>query len=583
MLPLVAAGLLLSWVLCTAVLIGLGSLVLDRFVDSCRLLDGFWMGLAIAVAFLEVWSLLRPITPTAALLLVAAGVSGLAWHRKGISRRSAKAIRGVGWPVLVYAPIVGFIAVRSCGPCDYYDTGLYGAPAIRWIVSYAAVPGLANLHERFGFNSSVFLCDAVLDQRIWPSLYFHFFTGLMLAAMWAAIFPSVVRVVRGAPTSVADYFQALLTIPAASWAARSKIVGTITDQPSAIVCLVAAGILFSELSRGAENRDEPGGGQVRIVFAATLAALGLTFKLSAIVFSVLAWAVAFAWLRSSSKQSNQRGVWLAACILLPAAILVPWLIRGVILSGYPFYPSAALGIPADWHLPAGLANREAHVIHSFSLNQVYAHTPAKMMAWGRLGAAGRWFFGVVRIREAFQAPFLISIVGGAALFACSFRAAQQNANLNRPLWLLVPSIGGIVFWLIKAPDPRFGEAALWALAATLGALGMASSTMRFQWVRPRVVAAGLLAATLWCLSGVGWLQPYRPLWSIHGLTPLPVARVATRSTTSGLLVFVPVSGDQCWDEPLPCTPYFDSTLRMRSPGNLGQGFESEGLQNSPID
>jgi hypothetical protein len=541
------------------------------------------MGLAIAVGFLEIWSLLRPITATAALVLAAVGVLGLAWHRKGIFRWSARAILGMGWPLLVYILIAGFLAIRSSGPCDHYDTGLYGAPAIRWIVTYAAVPGLANLHERLGFNSSVFLCDATLVQGLWPSLYFHFFTGLMLAAMWAEIFPSVVRVVRGAPVSPADYFQSFLVIPAASWAARSKIVGTITDQPSAIVCLIAAGILFSELSRGAENRDERGGGQVRIVVAATLAALGLTFKLSAVVFSALAWAVAFALLRSSSKQSNQWGVWLAACILLPAAILVPWLIRGVILSGYPFYPSAAFGIPAAWRLPAALASREAHAIYSFSLNQVYAHTPAKMMAWGRLGAAGCWFFGVLRIREAFQVPFLISIVGAAALFACRFRAAQQNTNLNRPLWLLFPSIGGIVFWLIKGPDPRFGEAGLWALAATLGGLGMASSAVRFQWVRPWVVAAGLVAAMLWCLSGAGWLQPYRPLRSINGLAPLPDARVATRSTTSGLMVYVPVSGDQCWDAPLPCTPYFDKTLRLRSAGNWGGGFASEGLQDSPTD
>ena len=580
MLPLVAAGLLLSWVLCTAVLIGLGSLVLDRFVDSCRLLDGFWMGLAIAVAFLEIWSLLRPITPTTALLLVVAGVVGLAWHRKEISRRSAKAIRGVGWPVLVYVPIVGFIAVRSCGPCDYYDTGLYGAQSVHWIVTYPVVLGLANLHWRLGINSSVFLCDAAMHQVGWPNLYFHFFTGLMLAALWATIFPSLIRLVRGAPVSTADYFQSLLVIPASSWAVRSKIVGTLTDEPASVVCLCAAGILFSALSREEGKNHGEQGGHARLAVAASLAALGVTFKLSTIVFAAFAWAIAFVWLFSSSRHSRRRGVWITASVVLPAAILVPWLIRGLMLSGYPFFPNATLGIPADWRVPAALANIFTGWVHSFAVGQAYELAPAgKIAALGRFGEAARWFLGLARNREGFQVPFLLSITGAVALLVCGLR--PEHARRNRSLWLLLPALGGVVFWLVEAPDPRFGQAAIWTLAATLGSLGIVASAARLKWVSPRLVAAGLLLAMLWCLFSFGWRQSYRPLESVRELVPLPEVRVVARRTASGLTVYVPAEGNQCWDAPAPCTPYFDNTLRLRSSGNLGGGFDSEGFPELP--
>ncbi|MGC1829095.1 MAG: hypothetical protein WA405_09410 [Candidatus Acidiferrales bacterium] len=579
-LALVAAEILLTWVLCTAVLIGLGSLILRNFGGGCRLLDEFWMGLAVAVLTLEVWSLLRPVTPAAALLLTAAGVLGLVWNRKGILRQSEEVLKGLGLPVLVYILIAAYIALRSCGPCDYYDTGLYGAQSVHWIVTYPAVLGLANLHWRLGINSSVFLCDAAMRQGAWPSLYFHFFTGLMLAALWAAIFPSIIRLVRGAPASAADYFQAFLAIPASSWAVRSKIVGTLTDEPAAVACLFAAGILFGELSREeGENRGEHDS-HARLIVAASLAALAISFKLSVIVFAALAWAVVLIWLCSFSRQIRRRGAWITASIVLPAAILFPWLIRGFMLSGYPFFPSAMLGIPADWRVPAALANIYTGWVHSFAVNQAYELAPpGKITVLGKFGGAARWILGLMRNREAFQVPFLLSIAGAAALLVCGLKPAHMRRN--RALWLLLPSLGGIAFWLAEAPDPRFGQAAIWTLAATLGSLGIVASGARLKWLRPRLVAAGLLLAMLWCLFSYGWQQSYRPLESVREMVPLSDVRVVARQTASGLIVYIPAEGNQCWDAPVPCTPYFDDTLRLRSPGNLGGGFVSEGLPELP--
>ena len=45
-----------------------------------------------------------------------------------------------------------------------------------------------------------------------------------------------------------------------------------------------------------------------------------------------------------------------------------------------------------------------------------------------------------------------------------------------------------------------------------------------------------------------------------------------KETSSGLIVYVPVSGDQCWDAPIPCTPYYSSKLELRMPEKLSRGF-----------
>ena len=43
----------------------------------------------------------------------------------------------------------------------WYDTLLYHAQVVKWNFTYPAVPGLAILHERFGYNSSFHLFAAM--------------------------------------------------------------------------------------------------------------------------------------------------------------------------------------------------------------------------------------------------------------------------------------------------------------------------------------------------------------------------------------------------------------------------------------
>src|SRR5439155_15277043 len=58
--------------------------------------------------------------------------------------------------------------------------------------------------------------------------------------------------------------------------------------------------------------------------------------------------------------------------------------------------------------------------------------------------------------------------------------------------------------------------------------------------------------------------------STSGWQPVPRAVLTTRTTASGLAVYVPQKG-QCWDSPLPCTPYFDSRLALREPPDFRHG------------
>ena len=68
------------------------------------------------------------------------------------------------WPAL--SLLLFFISwlivlLINAGPVIMDDTESYHLQSIKWIQEYGTVPGLVNLHERFGFNSSWFSCVAL--------------------------------------------------------------------------------------------------------------------------------------------------------------------------------------------------------------------------------------------------------------------------------------------------------------------------------------------------------------------------------------------------------------------------------------
>jgi len=567
MLILSAFEVFFTWGIIAITLIGIGSIVLGVFSEENSLIDTFWMGLAVSVALLEIWSFVFPITFSTTLFLSCVGILGLFLNRSSVG----SGLRAV-WPGSRWVPFIGiaftfFLALRSCGPCEYYDTGLYGAPVIRWMQTYPVVPGLANLHGRFGFNSSVLLCIAALGQGVWKDLGFHLFTGFMLSAMWATLLPACVRVVRRAVASPADWFYAILAVPTFFWTARSRIVGTQTDEPATVVCLVATGILLEHLCR--EERAQHKTHAPRLVLATALFSLAVAFKVSTIVFALLAWCLAFRGLSLLGWSTSQRNKYLFGALVLSALIVVPWCARGIISSGYPFYPATVLAFPVAWKVPLSVARWYAIGVQSWGRIPDVPFRDTQGFHW-----LSEWFNHAIRNRSSFQLPLAISLAGLVGGLTSRLRGKR---HLARPwLSLLFPSLVSIIFWFGASPDLRFAQFAIWTTAATLGAWGIVSLDLQLHRPGSNVALVALVLSSVWCLISVGWKEPVVSLRGVQRPPPLPKSAVVLRHTLSGLAVYVPAEGDQCWDAPLPCTPYFDESLRLRNPSSLRWGFISDG-------
>jgi len=561
-------AILATWGIVAIALVGVGALVLRRFDDEYFALDAFWVGLGVSVALLEIWSFFWPVNAGAAILICCAGAAGLTENRAILWRWFGDALRTARWWTLAFAAIAVFLAWRATGPCDYYDTGLYGAAAVKWISTYPVVPGLANLHGRFGFNSSVLLCVAALSQGLWRGLGFHLFTGFVNAAMWLSILPACSRLIRRTSTSHVDWFYAILAIPTGFWAVRTSIVGTQTDEPATIICWVAAGMLFEQLDR--KSAEENGRlSYSRLVAACGLFALAVAFKETTAVFALLGWCLAFGCIWSMARSAAKRSACIAGALVLSSLIVIPWLARGVILSGYPFFPVTALSFPVDWKTPTEMANWYARGSQSWGRMPDVELADTRGWAWVR-----PWVEQAVRNRSGFQVPLLISVCGLA--IALGVRARGKNGKAYAWLWILVPALAGTVVWFIASPAARFGQFAIWTTAAVLGTWGIASLTTEARGTgMTRVILTGLVGLLIWCVISFGWRPPYERLFAAKPLEPLPKAEMVERTTLTGLTVYVPKEGNQCWDAPLLCTPYFDGTLRLRNPESLRSGFRSQ--------
>lgn len=563
--------ILITWGACALTLVGVGSCILRWFNREFALIHAFWIGLAVSVVILQLWNLFEPINIVADLLIAIVGSAGIVWSRSNVLRKVGE-IGNIGTFILfLYFLIVLSLAIRAVGPCDHFDTGLYGATAVRWATTYPVVPGLAKLHGRLGFNSSVTLCTAALSQGIWRSAGHHLFAGLLVSGFWATIGPGLGRVLRGTSTSATDWFHSILFVPAIFWTTQAHLVGTMTDLPASLTCVVAVGMLFAELedSRTTIWTEDH---RIASVVGTTLLALATTFKLSVAVFAASSWVLWVSWLYFRNLPGKSYLKFVVASCALSTTLIAPWLIRGILLSGYPFYPQTLFSFGVDWRVSVEACNWELAWIRSWGRKPWVDLADTRGFAW-----FAPWFHTNILAREAFQVPLVLSLLGGVGTVVSSRRLRFANGKLEPWLWLFVPSFVALLIWFLQSPAPRFAEAAIWTMAAVLAtsAIVRITSTVRGGWLS-RAFGILIIVTGAWCIAPHRlWTHVYKPLLTSYSPLEMPKAEVQPIATTSGLIVFWRMDGQQCWDAPLPCTPYFDKTLRLRRPGNLRMGFDSD--------
>jgi hypothetical protein len=583
MLLLVGAmtSVLLTWTLLFAVFVGMGLLVRRAFGlrprGPAHCLDSFWIGWVAFLLVLQPWHLWMRIDWRPLAFAMALGAIGLCWNARDLGRMITRPTR----LRMVFASVLCLGAVglanRAVGPVLTFDTGVYHLGAVRWATSYAAVPGLGNLQVQLANNSSHFLYAAALEVGPWWGRSQHLANGLLLLALWAQISLSCAAVIGKLERSnPCDVFWLLLLPYVVDQMLGRNVSDLSPDLATFALGLAVTGTLLSLLYRRDDGPEER---EYRLFCAFSLAAAGLVVKLSFAVFGLASGATALLiwWCRKPVGEFS-RSVrvfgWATAALV---GILVPWMTRSVVLSGYVAYPNSVGFFSVDWRMPPEVLLRARTTIRAF------ARFPG---FWGdeeasQVLANWDWFVPwLVRMlqehRHRLVVPMLLAL--GAAAWSTLLRRRRSALRQNHArdgrgfpdLLVLLPAMLALIFWFLVAPDPRFAGASFAILAPIIVALTFARSAAGERRRILHVGAGVAIAISLaWLVLGWSWIPP----GGDFGFHPLPTPQVEPFRTSSGLTVNVPRSrGDRCWNATLPCSSRLYQNIALRHPGDLSYGF-----------
>jgi hypothetical protein len=544
-----------------------------------RFLGNVWLGWAAVLVLLMAVHHARAIDGPVSLALLLAGLLLAAvllpWRgwRRYAARLPAAFRRTVAGAVAFWALWIGY---RALGYPDFCDVGLYYLNVIRWTNEFPLVPGLANLHGRFGFNNVNLLHAAWLNFFPW---FGHGYSVAFGVCLLPAIAEGGIALLR---TGCAMFRRGRIFPDAAAAALLLPLLVAvacnfpISAPVSDFFNIALLAVAFVRVCRMARRLASPDGLRTDVVVFAALAATSIAVKVSQIVvMPALGTVAAFLALRGHRMDLRRTGKTLACALPLPLALLALWLARGIFLSGYPLYPSVTFSAEVDWKVPAWIAQEEMNSIRAWA-RQPYVPWQQVFGKWDWLGV---WFRTLVTNPVYWLLILLpLAALAGALLLAVLSPRRMQPSRAACPAALIWPLILGIAFWFQMAPSARFVGAQFWCLAAV-------------AWVRlldgrrlllPRRVVFAALLAVLFLPVALGVAlrpgQVFVPL--ARGFAALPVIPLKSAPLAPGVRVWTPVTGGECWDSPLPSTQRVIEGLSLRGP-DLRSGFVIRAETGSP--
>jgi hypothetical protein len=437
------------------------------------------------------------------------------------------------------------------------DTGIYHAQTIRWIETYPAVPGLANLHARFGYNSSWMMANAIFSFSFLGLRSFHFLTGFLFLIS-GLYFYSGVKNILDRKADISDVLKIGFLFSLFIFLInQSSSPGT--DAPATIFIWV----IICECVRLLEQKAKFNLADFFIV--SIFAVFCITIKMSAAPLLLGIIPVLVGLLVERKLKLS------VALIVTMAVLLLPFIARNLIISGYFVFPGPAIDLfRFDWRVPIETLQNEISTIHWFAAiphmdqDQFWS---LKMSEWVPI-----WFGNLIPRHKAILAgliflPFLLALLE-------FFKSWRKLVSDNRMRFVvLLFAYTGVVFWFLSAPAFRFGYGFL--IGAVLLELAIIAKFFldRIRFIS-KFVAYLILPVILAGVLGFS-RSTFQPKGIIGRLVlPMDYPSWSTEPCTfKNFSILCQASYDSCWYSAFPCAIRGNENIEMRG-SDFKQGFRT---------
>jgi len=520
------------------------------------------VGLAGGLLFFEIWNFFYPVNGVSAVVLSGLILCSAIVFRRSLLEAIRRWFRNRSALVSVQLLILLLtVSLFGLGPSEHghFDTGLYYLTSIRWAHEYPVVPGLANLHSRLGYNQSLFLFIAFLSSLLHMGLeracqlvnpLFVFISG------WAVLDFIRLNLLTDKAKRVRLYVILLLCplffLGSHMWisAPTSDIAAVALSLPGALAFFCCLEEIFERDEFEAKNWLF-----VLVICGCTLAKLKLSYMvLGGIAVGIAALALSFI------RPQKFWWFWIWPG-LVSMVLVVPWAVRGVVLTGYPFYPLTVIRFRTDWAVPRENAEMERLWIYS------WARQPNKLPQ--SVLQNNDWFLPWVERNAKDPENVFLFLFGAAGLGSgiLSFATPMSRERRLTAVLLLAQTSLALIFWFKTAPDPRFGYATL-LLFGVNGLYSFASAISGLSTIRASIFTWAITAGSLWriCSNELPLIEHSEKKFP----QGFPKPELEYEVTTSGLWIGIP-KDQKAWNAGLLVTPYFNPDLVLRG-RELRDGF-----------
>ena len=444
------------------------------------------------------------------------------------------------------------------------DTLMYQTPAIRWMESYKAIPGIVHFDTRIAYQSWWFSVMALFRFSFIGANNFLFINSCIL--FWFLVF--VIRRIDNAwgqvrqrlpsATYILGGWLGLLIFCFLSWEqVRLTAVSTSPDFIAALFTW-SAFYLFYQYQSGKDNKLLP-------LLITLMSCAAMSCKFSVIVVLLLpACLLAGILLKRDYKTSF---------VLFVTGILIiaPCIIHNIINTGYPLYPSAALNVfHTDWKASPAIVQREMNYISAYARFPVKGYKEAEeVLQLPFLQWVPAWWKQLTIADKTILLLLLVLLIGNIA----TLKKHLSRRNYNSLVILLI-SLAGSIIWFFKAPAPRFGIGFLIPLFFSLStgiyySIGLRLNEIKSYWHKSALVVTGLCMTGYILYRGIHFFE-FRQI-----VVPLGIEKPVYREVLyQGVPFYLNSSRNGCGSCPPPCTGQYPPRAALRGT-DIRDGFKEK--------
>jgi len=520
------------FIICTG--LGGGAFRFARLAMPQSWFPAIWSGVGVLVFYLMLWHLFFPVDKLS--LIIPCGISLLGWIRIWKNVKISSFQKGMIIPVIF---LILFFGLKMAETDFMYDSLVYHFQTIRWYEQYAIIPGHANLLIYFGFNQSWFLLGAFLNALVGSPTGVFILNGsfLGLAAIeWIFRFRF----------AVVNRNTMLMLFSIGSLLLLFRSVNLSSPSPDVLVTIITLQVLGIGITKYLKGQFQT----IRGNYLLWILSWGVACKLS-LSGLLLGWILYLLFI--TSKKNIQPKI-ILGCLLIGGIFII----RGIILSGYPLFPTQLLGLDLIWKVPQEKVQALSDFIKGFARTGTHGYWTLPEFQ------DGSWIHKWIQINRTKPAIW-IGIIGFIAWIIKLVKTPKGKSRIQL-ISFCIPLLA-LIIWFWAAPDVRFANALLWGV----GLLGVG------LWL-PELPIRWKISPWVWislpCLISFIWI-PLHPQWPKE----IPQSACISQMMTSGWKVntpaFIKYDDWRIATCALPTSVRPDSSLRM-----IGTTFQ-QGFFNIP--